>query len=142
MYVHEEKDSIILEYIKRSWDRKHAPIEWQRKVICTKQNKADAITNCKMPSPHRSFATSPVAHLGAGPFPPPLAMRRWWNHNLTLKKLRPPRTGIFAPIVSSLLGIQLEPDDKVTEEIFNMMRDSEGALTETALKYRHPANFL
>ena len=111
MYVHEEKDSIILEYIKRSWDRKHAPSEWHRKVICIKQNKADVITNCKMPLPHRSFATSPVAHLGAGPFPPPLAMRRWWNHNLTLKKLRPPRTGIFGPIVSSLLGIQLGPLD-------------------------------
>lgn len=36
-------------------------------------------------------------------------MRRWWNHNLTLKKLSPPRTGIFGPIVSSLLGIQLGP---------------------------------
>ena len=62
-----------------------------------------------MPLPHRSFVTSLVAHLGAGPFPPPLAMRRWWNHNLTLKKLRPPRTGIFGLIVSSLLSIQLGP---------------------------------
>ena len=64
-----------------------------------------------MPFPHRSYIPSPLAHLGAGPLSPPLAMRSWWGHNLTLKKLRPPRTGTCGAVVGSLLGVELGPLD-------------------------------